>query len=45
MKDRIITSDTKPVAKSIERFIDKQINATIDRNIKATNETKTFVIG
>ena len=45
MKDRVITSDTRPVAKSIQRFIDKQINVTIDRNIKATNETKTFVIG
>jgi|TARA_R100001594_G_scaffold43431_1_gene75553 hypothetical protein len=42
---RTVTTERKPVAKSIERFIDKQINATIDRNIKATNETKTFVIG
>tara|TARA_R100001530_G_scaffold52486_3_gene38802 strand:+ start:118 stop:576 length:459 start_codon:yes stop_codon:yes gene_type:complete len=45
MKDRVITSDTKPVSKGIQKFIDKQINVTIDRNIKATNETKTFVIG
>ena len=42
---RTVTTERKPVSKSIERFIDKQINATIDRNIKATNETKTFVIG
>lgn len=42
---RTVTTERKPVSKGIERFIDKQINATIDRNIKATNETKTFVIG
>ena len=45
MKDRVITSDRRPVSKGIQKFIDKQINVTIDRNIKATNETKTFVIG
>ena len=42
---RTVTTAKKPVHKGIERFIDKQINTTIDRNIKATNETKTFVIG
>ena len=45
MKERVITSDRRPVSKGIQKFIDKQINVTIDRNIKATNETKTFVIG
>ena len=42
---REITTTAKPVTTKIENWIDKQVGARIDRNIKATNETKTFVIG
>ena len=42
---REITTTVNPVTKKIERFIDKQVGARIDRNIKAVQETKTFVIG
>ena len=42
---REITTTAKPVTTKTENWIDKQVGIRIDRNIKATNETKTFVIG
>jgi len=42
---REITTTSKPVTTKTENWIDKQVGIRIDRNIKATNETKTFVIG
>ena len=42
---RDITTTARPVPSKIERYIDKQVGARIDRNIKAVDETTTLVIG